>query len=590
MLRAFDGHTQQEAERLINIYSVPTEIKGQDPSMSRSEAQSGSGWRLGVLLSFLGALAILVFNVTLTIWSIRTYGSREGIGTAFTGSCNVVNRWLLGLKVLINVLGTALLGASNYTSQCLSSPTRKDLDNAHLKGDWMDIGVTGLRNLSRIHWSRKATWCSLIISSIPVHLLYNAIIFKSLDTQIYNVVVATPAFLRGPAHSYGVGVGKNATDITAIEHIQTMFDDDRSTFEHLSVRDCIQAYAQPTISGRSDVILITNSTLDTTSSTVFYFQHVNSFERDHLPYSWICRDAPLAATATTTSFCDASRLAQDASKWTIEGWKIEYCLSRRVEQHCKLQFSIYMMAAVIVCNGVKIICMLLTLFQHKEDIIVTLGDAISSYLRKADPVTAHNCLLEARHVQKSTRGGPSQIALECHPRTPTMPGARWASGVSWTRWILTATIFCGVLIIDASFLTFSASSLASKQGSSAILWSIGFGAVDSRALIRGVLPSHGLSNLVPAVLLANLPQILLSLAYVAYNGLFTSMLLAKEWQSFSMYRQPLRVSKPEGSQISTRWLSLPYRYSIPLLASSSIMASLAINRWCLDANLFDSIS
>lgn len=97
--------------------------------------------------------------------------------------------------------------------------------------------------------------------------------------------------------------------------------------------------------------------------------------------------------------------------------------------------------------------------------------------------------------------------------------------------------------------------------------------MDSRALIPGVLPGNGLVNLVPATLLANLPQLLLSLAFVAYNGLFTSMLLAQEWQSFGTCRQPLRVSSPKGAQLATRWLTLPYRYSIPLLVGSSAMVS-----------------
>lgn len=40
-------------------------------------------------------------------------------------------------------------------------------------------------------------------------------------------------------------------------------------------------------------------------------------------------------------------------------------------------------------------------------------------------------------------------------------------------------------------------------------------------------------KLIPLILLVNLPQVLLSFLYLTYNGLFTSMLLAKEWSEFA---------------------------------------------------------
>lgn len=73
------------------------------------------------------------------------------------------------------------------------------------------------------------------------------------------------------------------------------------------------------------------------------------------------------------------------------------------------------------------------------------------------------------------------------------------------------------------------------------------------------------------ILLANTPQILLTFLYFAYNNLYTSMLLAKEWSGYAIGPQALRVTAPIGKQLSTYRLNLPYRYGVPLLAMSIIL-------------------
>ena len=74
--------------------------------------------------------------------------------------------------------------------------------------------------------------------------------------------------------------------------------------------------------------------------------------------------------------------------------------------------------------------------------------------------------------------------------------------------------------------------------------------------------------------------IVLSLVYVSYNGLFTCMLLSREWVSFAWSRKGLRVHWPRGAQRATYWLSLPYRYSMPLLIASGLL------HWLLSQSIF----
>ena len=72
-------------------------------------------------------------------------------------------------------------------------------------------------------------------------------------------------------------------------------------------------------------------------------------------------------------------------------------------------------------------------------------------------------------------------------------------------------------------------------------------------------------------MLANTPQLILSICYMVYNGLYTRMLAEVEWASFSTSYQSLRVTTKKGQQRSTYRLQLPYRWSVPLLVVSLLL-------------------
>ena len=111
------------------------------------------------------------------------------------------------------------------------------------------------------------------------------------------------------------------------------------------------------------------------------------------------------------------------------------------------------------------------------------------------------------------------------------------------------------------------------------LWEIGYGATLPELLIRFAGYNYR-SSFAPMILLANLPQTILSFLYLTYNALFTCMLVAKEWNQFAHKRKTLRVSDPVEEQRSTYWLQLPYTYSIPLLIMSSLL------HWLVSQALF----
>ena len=108
-------------------------------------------------------------------------------------------------------------------------------------------------------------------------------------------------------------------------------------------------------------------------------------------------------------------------------------------------------------------------------------------------------------------------------------------------------------------------------------WNRGFGKVNHYSLLKDNLQAL---NITQAVLLANLPQTILSFLYLTYNSLFTCMLTGHEWSLFSHSHRTLRVTSPRPGQRSTYWLQIPYTYAIPLMALSGLL------HWLTSQSLF----
>ncbi|KIK55864.1 hypothetical protein GYMLUDRAFT_175006, partial [Collybiopsis luxurians FD-317 M1] len=129
-----------------------------------------TGWRFGAWLATTQAVAVLFLNIVILIWSSISAGWSSS-GSVFQGDCDTVGHVSIGIHLVINILSTLLLGASNYVMQSLCAPTRSEVDKAHARGSWLDIGVQSVRNLKYQSRSKRTLWLALFLSSIPLHLL-----------------------------------------------------------------------------------------------------------------------------------------------------------------------------------------------------------------------------------------------------------------------------------------------------------------------------------------------------------------------------------------------------------------------------------
>lgn len=89
----------------------------------------------------------------------------------FTGDCTISGRSTKAIHLIINLLSSLLLGASNYCMQRLVAPTRKEIDLAHAQNKFLDISVPSTRNLLLISKHRVTVWILLALSSMPLHFL-----------------------------------------------------------------------------------------------------------------------------------------------------------------------------------------------------------------------------------------------------------------------------------------------------------------------------------------------------------------------------------------------------------------------------------
>lgn len=101
------------------------------------------------------------------------------------------------------------------------------------------------------------------------------------------------------------------------------------------------------------------------------------------------------------------------------------------------------------------------------------------------------------------------------------------------------------------------------------LWDIGFGTIAGNNLLNVG------TSLIGGILLANLPQAVLSYLYLTFNALYTNMFVGKEWSSYYAERKALRVTSPVGQQRATYWLNVPFRYAIPMTVMSGVFHWLA---------------
>ncbi|KAL2787800.1 hypothetical protein BJX66DRAFT_340882 [Aspergillus keveii] len=171
------------------------QVDASDGQGEANEDEKQPHWIRGVHICAALSSAVLLVNLVLLIIAIvlsRRVNDNSGVSSGdviYDGSCTISKRWDTALHLLINVLSTTIIAASNYTMQTLVAPSREEVNRSHEKGKWLDIGTPSTRNLFVVGPYRVWLWVVLLVTATPFHLLYNSVVFGALGTNEFSAVL-----------------------------------------------------------------------------------------------------------------------------------------------------------------------------------------------------------------------------------------------------------------------------------------------------------------------------------------------------------------------------------------------------------------
>ena len=184
--------------------------------------------------------------------------------------------------------------------------------------------------------------------------------------------------------------GADLNDDGLVHTLQTFANN--QSLRTMSAHECVQNFAQLIVTNYSSVVLVT-----TTSRPEHEILNADRQTLTLPPGSssgsmiWIC--------SATNGDCNSVENQQQNVTWSVPtpsgdapnsppGYSIvDRCLAKEDLERCSVLFSRPLMIAVIICNVGKIACFVITLALLNFQPLITVGDAVASYLSRPDPNT-----------------------------------------------------------------------------------------------------------------------------------------------------------------------------------------------------------
>lgn len=374
---------------------------------------------------------------------------------------------------------------------------------------------------------------------------YNAVIFTSQTAANYSLVFVTQPFLSGAPFSNATT--NNQGRMTRLEILALQDLARRDALDNLTATDCLGKFGGVFESEYQSVLLVTD--VESPGSA-------------------------LVQTARASTSQGKFRTIKDGLAVAKVGERsIQFCLAQKAdEQSCRVSLNGSLLGIVSLLNLASVVSMAVVLFKPSFDPLVSLGDAVRSFLQHPDPTTRDSCLMTKIDVWQSRWGFREPKYWIPHDlfwlRVPSLP-----------RWCVVVFLWAGLTALAATGLAFSVSADPSSRLSA-------FGAASSHTIY--LLPSATPAS--AAALLASLPQLLLGALYLAVNSLISTYYLSHESSLYALGEpRPLRVSsRPEGQQITSLFLTLPRPWSwflTTLFAAMAFILSQSI--FVVSINLMD---
>ncbi|KAI2463064.1 hypothetical protein F4781DRAFT_417856 [Annulohypoxylon bovei var. microspora] len=187
-----------------------------------------SGWRKTAVINTILAGVLAVVLIAFSIAAARISGS-FGNAVFWSGSCNTASTVNLALHFLLNAVSTAILASSNFFMQVLSSPSRPEVNAAHAKKTWTDIGISSVRNLQFLSAFKIVFWIMFVLTSVPIHLVFNSSIFEiGYASGRWTTTLASESFVSGTPY-YPPGASFLRGNGISVSNYGSYFDESSST-------------------------------------------------------------------------------------------------------------------------------------------------------------------------------------------------------------------------------------------------------------------------------------------------------------------------------------------------------------------------
>ncbi|KAF4985765.1 hypothetical protein FGRMN_11105 [Fusarium graminum] len=546
-----------------------------------------------------------------------------GQSILYRGSCTTSAKANLWIHLAINIIGTGVLASSNFFMQSLVAPTRAEVDAAHRSGHWLEIGVQSLKNFRFLGWRKILFWSLFCLSSVPLHLVFNGTVLESKGTNGSTIILGAEDLIKGGWHEnasisgtlYESAQYPNTVNPQTLKSISDSMTD--GNWQTLPFYRCMSLYNDPDIS------------LTQYRHAIFVMYDYDDFDRNSTQ-GWKRGDVlknttdssslnvtnPLWGVSTVSRTGRSSGLARPLSNpgiqplgdygngsrwiagvWDMQGTKnvldpvsgvvimdplyftakhrvmqVDHCLSERFEAPCRLSVANSLLLIVcVMCTMKCVLCFLVLKLRvwGDENPLMTPGDAIASFIARPDEETKGMCTLSLEDMKENPNKRPPGIGNISHDRRWLQSPRQWhaasprrfGKAVPMGIWVISFLLIGSSLTVAAVMLYIAIRG--QPLGDSRFGHSPQNEDVANETLEK--------MQLTPLTMVANTPQLVLSICYLAYNGLFTRMLAEFEWSKYSVQFRALRVTEPKGKQNSTYRLQLPYRFSIPLIIVSTLL-------------------
>jgi hypothetical protein len=185
---------------------------------------------------------------------------------------------------------------------------------------------------------------------------------------------------------------------------------DMATSNRLTKLDplsCVETYYELYLSKFRNVLLVTDDSSFNKTAAVPYRgdRGISDGPCGAIQeFQWICEQYQHPRRTEYGDDCEThcellrDTVINNITNWRPTGNSIKYCLAQPSEEHCKLRFTPVIAGIVILLNLTKGITLLYLALSSTKDPLLTLGDAISSFLKCPDSQTDDMCLVSKAEI------------------------------------------------------------------------------------------------------------------------------------------------------------------------------------------------